>query len=505
LTVTAATLASIAITPRAPRIALGTTQQLTATGTYTDHSTHDLTSQVAWTSGGPTVAAVSATGLAATLVAGTSSIKAAFGGVTSSPVILTVTPATLVSIAVTPTSPSVAVGLTQQFAATGTYTDQSTYDITATVTWTSGTPGTATISNASGSNGLVAAVSPGNTQIGAAIGSITSTPVTLAVSVVNTTLASSVSWLALSVNGAGTLPNLTGTPRIITITNTGTNAATNVWPSAMPMPSGTTLSTTCTASLAPGVSCTVMVVPGVMPSSAPGDTSPTPITLTVSGSNTNIISVSVVVLTYGSVYQSGYVYSIDDTPANTGSIGGTVMALNDQSTGIVWSPDFSSIYGIDETSTPASPSPSTGQLAGMIGCTGAQDGNCDTSNIVGFYSATTPPTNPATYGAGDCAQSISGYSDWYLPAVCEMGYDATGTGSGCGTSASPAMQNVQSDLVDNGISTGLSGWYLTSTEYSAAATTHAWGQYSFSAGTSAQAVLLKSVSFAARCVRHIAG
>jgi hypothetical protein len=225
----------------------------------------------------------------------------------------------------------------------------------------------------------------------------------------------------------------------------------------------------------------------------------------VSGSNTNIISVSVVVLTYGSVYQSGYVYSIDDTPANTGSIGGTVMALNDQSTGIVWSPDFSSIYGIDETSTPASPSPSTGQLAGMIGCTGAQDGNCDTSNIVGFYSATTPPTNPATYGAGDCAQSISGYSDWYLPAVCEMGYDATGTGSGCGTSASPAMQNVQSDLVDNGISTGLSGWYLTSTEYSAAATTHAWGQYSFSAGTSAQAVLLKSVSFAARCVRHIAG
>jgi hypothetical protein len=204
------------------------------------------------------------------------------------------------------------------------------------------------------------------------------------------------------------------------------------------------------------------------------------------------------------VYQSGYVYGIDDTTANTGSIGGKVMALSDQSTSIVWSPDFSSIYGIDEISTPASPSPSTGQLAGIIGCTGAQDGDCDTSNIVAFYSATVPPTDAATYAAGDCAQTISGYSDWYLPAVCEMGYDAVGTGSGCGTSAGPSMQNVQSDLVDNGISTGLSGWYLTSTEGSAAPGNLAWGHYTFSAGTSAQAVLLKSVSLATRCVRHIA-
>jgi uncharacterized protein YjdB len=503
LTVTAATLASIALTPRSPSIARGTTQQLKATGTYTDQSTQDLTSQVTWTSGSPTVAAVDATGLAAALVRGTSSITAAFGRVTSSAVVVTVTPAILVSFAVTPSSPSVAVGLTQQFTATGTYTDQSTQDITATVTWTSGTPGTATISNAAGSNGLVTAVSAGNSQINAALGSITSTPVTLAVIVVNTTLVSSVSWLALRVYDAGTSPSLTGTPRIITITNTGTIAATDVSPAATLMPSGTTLSTTCMASLTSGMSCTVTVTPGVTPSSAPGDTNPTPITLTVSGSNTNTVSVPVVVLAYGSVYQSGYVYSIDDTTANTGSIGGQVMALSDQSAGIVWSPGNSSIYGIDETSTPASPSPSTGQLAGMIGCTGAQDGNCDTSNIVGFYSATTPPAAPATYGAGVCGQSISGYNDWYLPAVCEMGYDATGTASGCGTSASPTMQNVQSDLVDNGVSTGLSGWYLTSTEYSAAPATLAWGQYSFSAGTSAQAVLLKGVSLAARCVRHV--
>ena len=40
--------------------------------------------------------------------------------------LLTVTAATLVSIAVTPANPSIAKGTTQQFTATGTYTDSST-------------------------------------------------------------------------------------------------------------------------------------------------------------------------------------------------------------------------------------------------------------------------------------------------------------------------------------------------------------------------------------------
>jgi hypothetical protein len=39
--------------------------------------------------------------------------------------VLTVTAATLQSIAVTPASPSIAKGLTQQFTATGTYSDSS--------------------------------------------------------------------------------------------------------------------------------------------------------------------------------------------------------------------------------------------------------------------------------------------------------------------------------------------------------------------------------------------
>ena len=48
-------------------------------------------------------------------------------------------PAALVSIALSPASPSVAEGLTQQFTATGTYTDRSFADVTNQVTWASGT------------------------------------------------------------------------------------------------------------------------------------------------------------------------------------------------------------------------------------------------------------------------------------------------------------------------------------------------------------------------------
>src|SRR6202007_1766168 len=45
-----ATLQSIAVTPASPSIVNGTTQQFTATGTYSDGSKSDLTSQVTWNS-----------------------------------------------------------------------------------------------------------------------------------------------------------------------------------------------------------------------------------------------------------------------------------------------------------------------------------------------------------------------------------------------------------------------------------------------------------------------
>ena len=52
----------------------------------------------------------------------------------------------MVSIAVSPGNPSLAVGVAGQFTAVGTFTDGSTQDITNAVAWASATPSVATIS-----------------------------------------------------------------------------------------------------------------------------------------------------------------------------------------------------------------------------------------------------------------------------------------------------------------------------------------------------------------------
>jgi hypothetical protein len=78
--VTEGTLALFTITPRDARIALGTTQQLTATGTFTDNTTQDLTPYVQWTTSDPEVAIVIPGGLAYTSGIGTATITASMNG-----------------------------------------------------------------------------------------------------------------------------------------------------------------------------------------------------------------------------------------------------------------------------------------------------------------------------------------------------------------------------------------------------------------------------------------
>ena len=85
---------------------------------------------------------------------------------------------TLTSIAVTPVSPaSLTVGTSQQFSATGTYSDSSTANITSQVTWNSSDTGIATIS----AGGSVSGVAAGSTDITAALSGVTSDTVTLTV------------------------------------------------------------------------------------------------------------------------------------------------------------------------------------------------------------------------------------------------------------------------------------------------------------------------------------
>jgi hypothetical protein len=115
-------------------------------------------------------------------------VSNADGSMTSNAAILTVSlaGATLQSISVTPASPSIVAGNTQQFTATGTYSDNSTKNITSSVTWASSNPLFATIGTATG---LATGVAAGTTEITATLGSVVSPndPLTVAVSGTNLT------------------------------------------------------------------------------------------------------------------------------------------------------------------------------------------------------------------------------------------------------------------------------------------------------------------------------
>ena len=173
VTVTAATLTSIEITPRDPSIAKGTAEQLTATGTFSDRTTQDLTDQVSWTSGNEAIAEVDnvpdTPGLVMGLGVGSTSITATLNGVSGSTTV-TVTGATLTSIEITPPNPSMAQGLTfLRLTATGTFSDGTTKDITGRASWTSSTGNIALVFNGNVNGGLVMGVGVGSATISASL------------------------------------------------------------------------------------------------------------------------------------------------------------------------------------------------------------------------------------------------------------------------------------------------------------------------------------------------
>jgi len=174
LNITTATLSSLDVVPQSPSIPLGASQQFTAQGTFSDGTVQDVTALATWTSSDPTIAvSFIPTGTAASASAGATVITAALSGKTGSST-LTVTSG-LVSIAVAPASASIFSGMTQQFTATGTYSNGTTQDLTTTVTWNSSNTAVATISNSSGSQGLATGVAAGMVTITADSGSISGT------------------------------------------------------------------------------------------------------------------------------------------------------------------------------------------------------------------------------------------------------------------------------------------------------------------------------------------
>ena len=325
----------------------------------------------------------------------------------------------------------------------------------------------------------------------------------------------------LSVSVPNLALSVSGKPRVVSVTNNNNSLSLTVDPIISPvLPSGTTYEDNCgNTTLAPGGSCTIKIIPGGAATSncalsSDHTTTPSVISLTASGGSGFPLTatIDVVVLDYGCIYQGGYVFAIDDTTVNTASIGGTVAAqLDAVGSPVVWSSNnsqdvvYNSIWGIDSLSTISTPSPSSttsipnvaALTLGQLNCNGGKDGACNMNNILIYYSAphTSPSINSTYYAAGLCTASMNNYTDWYLPAVCEMG-----PGTNC-VEGTPSMSNHLGFLgtgctADNAC---LTGEYWSSTEDTAIAKTNVF-QLLFGSDSVSQS---KSYSNHVRCVRAL--
>lgn len=325
-------------------------------------------------------------------------------------------------------------------------------------------------------------------------------------------LVPSTSTLALSVSGH---------PRTINFTNSGVSAEAIGTVTATGLPIGTRITgDTCSGQTltARGGACTITITPGTTASS---NNSSIPCTTTGTAPVSGLITVpygagatvtaNAVVLGYGCQYQGGYVFSINDTTPTTSSIGGTVAATADGpyfdgSNSIAWAtlPHYS-VWGIAETSTIGTPVPGSTLLPGQLNCNGNIDGSCDTTNIIIKYLYPTVNTDAAAV----CKQTsgpLTGYSDWYLPSICEMGYSAsTPPLSNCAISGVPIIQNMQSTLVDTLALSSLQEYYWSSTEDSNNSNMQAWFQFykTLITPNNDQSVSDKTIEAHVRCVRAL--
>lgn len=134
-----AVLNKLLLAPADPTIAKGTSIHFTATGLYSDGSSVDVTASATWAVTdvmGVGVAAIDGTGTANGTGEGQALVSADFGGLTAE-TSLKVSPATAVSIAISPASASIPKGTSQRFLAIATLTDGSTQDVSAATAWTS--------------------------------------------------------------------------------------------------------------------------------------------------------------------------------------------------------------------------------------------------------------------------------------------------------------------------------------------------------------------------------
>lgn len=168
---TSSTHSFISIAPVNPTIHIGTSTQFAAIEFYSDGSQKDVTNQVTWSTSNSNMASINSSGLATGIAPGTINITASLNEVQST-VLATISSAQLQSISITSINPIIHLGITQQFTATGIYTDGS-QNITNSVQWTSSNTSVVTIGSLfspnserlGGTPGLVTPIAAGNATI----------------------------------------------------------------------------------------------------------------------------------------------------------------------------------------------------------------------------------------------------------------------------------------------------------------------------------------------------
>jgi hypothetical protein len=203
----------------------------------------------------------------------------------------TLSPAGLTSIAVSPSGPSVAVGIAQAFIATGTFSNGSAEQLYS-VTWGSSNPGMASITNDVTNRGDAFVAAAGSTTISACTGSVCSStnaslaPATLTI----TSLLPSIGAPGTVVSVAGT--SFGATQGGSTVTFNGTPATVISWSNAgivVSVPPGTTTGNvfvTVTGVQSDGVLFTVLAPPNITSISPTSGTFGTAVTVTGTGFGT---------------------------------------------------------------------------------------------------------------------------------------------------------------------------------------------------------------------------
>ncbi len=137
LSETAATIKSVDISPKAPLVPKTLTQQFTATATFSDGSTQDVTRSATWSIKditGMGVATINATGLLVAKNVGRAAVTARYQSVSNSTTV-EVTAPPLVRLEMHPPEASIAKGTKFRFAAIGVYADSTMADLSAMANW----------------------------------------------------------------------------------------------------------------------------------------------------------------------------------------------------------------------------------------------------------------------------------------------------------------------------------------------------------------------------------